>query len=274
MWIVTLYVPAAVLVALVIVLFSYRGTAGKVILTLPIPWANGPGIEITSRLAVRMLLVASIALCGLWYMLFDYSSLFPTHLDMDVFFDAEGLRHSLESLNEDMTAKIGYEVQDFNQRSRYFEECDEKLKTRIDLPEFFTSEDALIHSIGYVEFNVVKSGGFQEYYIESAPGELTHELDRPGQSSAFFSSRFEKLPSGHDHVLPSLAEIFTLGVVLQPRFKQILVRPGTPEEFDHVLMAVTRVRFFPVPKVFNTIFFLVLDDGLSVAPIAYTAYRY
>ncbi|MFC2083095.1 hypothetical protein ACFLSG_03550 [Candidatus Bipolaricaulota bacterium] len=257
------------------------GDSGNVILVIPLPFLGaGVQIKLTSRTAVRLLLLIGVIASFSAYTWISYSGLFPSDFHMEVFFDKAGIDNALEIFTDRELAALGYDRESSDLQYEYFVECDKTIEEGYGgtLSQFFTLPGATIRSQGSSEFNVDKVSGFQKYHIASSPGNLAHVLERPGEPELHFWSVFEKQPTAHDYVSPSLITLLSGSLVLQPRFKQYLAMvPGVPIlEYAHVLVAAIKMRFLPTPVLYNTVYFAVfeIEDVQSMVPVAYTAYKY
>lgn len=196
---------------------------------------------------------------------------------MEVYWDEDGIKEALRKYSDKELKQIG--VMDNNKDSAeiYYEDIDKSIKDMHGYEKFFTAEDGTICSHGESYFKVEKKSGFHKYYIAKVKGELTHTLDRPGTLSISCKSIFEKIASSHDHLSLSFSDIFIKrGIILQSRFQQSLVENYHSKNgviFDHTLVGVVKVNFFPVPSFENVMYFFDLPNG-KLVPTAYANFNY
>jgi hypothetical protein len=206
----------------------------------------------------------------------DFSRFFPKEYTIEVFYNEDGLRESLLKYSSKELNQIG--VIDNNRESAkiYYEDLDKTLKDMYGYEEFFTAENGTVRSYGESDLKAEKISGFHKYYIVQADGEVTHTLDRPEELSISCKSIFKKTPSSHDYLRPSFSDIFVKrSIIIQPRFKQILKENDRSDGivFDHILIGVAKVNFFPVPSFENFIYLFELPNG-NLVPIAYAVFKY
>jgi len=224
-------------------------------------------------------LARAIMLCGsiavLSFLIFmDYSGFFPNHLKMEVFFDKKGIRDSLKSFSKEEFRQLGIPDNYEKFQNRYYDDVKLEVRKVLQKDDNFLIPPESIHSQGETSFYVEKLPGIQNYRIKKSEGKLAHAIEKPNTPIVEFKSFFEKLNSKYDYLAPSLTEIFIKhSIILQPRFKQIFADNLTSEgrSFNHILVALTKVNFFPYPKLSNTIYLVELDD--VVIPIGYVIYR-
>lgn len=225
---------------------------------------------------VRTILLCSSVAMFSSLLFVDYSSFFPEEgLKIQASFDQDGIRASLKVFSDDELKRLGIPDNYEQFQKKYYDDIN------IILREFFQkSKDTIFSgkdfdSIGTISFVVQKLDGIQNYYIKEASGQLKHTLVKPNTLPLTFRNSFEQRHSRHDYLSPSLKEIFIKHtVIIQPRFKQIFEKDEKSgrETFDHVLVCVTKVYFFPFPKFSNTIHMTELE-GIGLIPVGYTIYR-
>lgn len=272
--IVSLYWPATLSVILLIIAVKYKFRE-KLLFELKIGIV-GLNIPVKSNIILRLTLIVLSFLCINYYLLMDYSSFFPDRLKMDVFYDAEGLNNNLEMFSEGELSELGCAKDGLKLSNVYYNELDEKLNEILKYDNFFSVSNGVVHSHGETSFEVSKVSGFQTYYLDESKGELSHYLEIPNKKKITFMSFFEKLPTSNDYFRPNLFNVIASGsYIMQPRFKQIIAENIKSEGvvFDHTLVGVTKIRFLPIPKIENTIYFYEIS-GKGLVPVAYAVYKY
>lgn len=220
------------------------------------------------------LVVCALAILTV-YAVNDYSSLFPTHLEMDVFYDDPGLAQVLdkhfdpESLRR---ASVPSNYRDY--RGRYFKLLDAEVRG-IQQSGFFSVLDADVHSSGKTSFIVKKAGTWQRYHLEESEGELVHTLEAPHVPSRQFLTLFERLQSPDDYFEATVLDsVFSGGVVIRPQFKQLLAENRTSQSvtFNVLVVGMTQVKIFPWPG-FSPTVYCAKFEGVGLVPVAYGIYK-
>ena len=266
-----IYIPF--FTALSLVLIAIKSRFGKEVLLSINKF--GFEINITKNIAGRVAFVIGAFTILSYYLCFDYSKYFPSHLEMEVFYDEKGINESLSVFSDDELKSIG--AKPYNRKSAYayYAILDAKLKSILGYQQFFSTVNGIVHSKGETSFIVQKISGIHNYYITESKGELIHVLEVPGKASLRCLSFFEKLSSSNDYIRPNIWQILIKGeVILCPRFKQIIAEKNrsTSVLFDHTLLGLTKVYLIPYPHFSNTVyFFKSKTDGL--VPIGYAVYK-
>lgn len=235
----------------------------------------GFAITITRKMATRLAFFAAAFLMLPYYLHIDLSEFFPSHFEMEVFYDQDGLADSLSTFSPEELSNLGYVPGNEQSATRYYSTLDKKLNGLLGYEGFFSISDGVVYSHGDTTFKVTKTKGIHNYYISEARGELSHTLERPQHPAIHFKSFFEKLPSSGDYIRPNVLDfIFNNHIVIRPRFKQIVAEQNRSLGvlFDHSLVGATKVYLFPYPKFSNTVYFFdTVEDGL--VPIGYAVYH-
>lgn len=206
----------------------------------------------------------------------DYSSFFPTHYDMEVFFDEKGIKNSflMYSDNEIKSLKLSSNWR--RERREYINKINNDVFKTFKLDNLFDSEGEYIHSTGSTTFFVDKIEGWQTYYIKEGNGQLTHVLEAPGIDTKKFHSTFELLATSNNYFNVTISDIYLKrSKILTPVFKQIArVSPLSDEIiYHHSLIALIKINIFPVCEIGNTIYLHKSKDNKSWFPIGYAIYR-
>lgn len=238
-------------------------------------------IPIPTVLAVRIV-ITTLSCLFLAYPAFrDYSSIFPKFLLMEVFFDDEGTSKVIKSFNRRELAEFGLVENWRPEKGKYFEAIESKLMRRKDIPapSQFKFHDPSFHvfSKGSTTFVVKKIAGFQTYKIVSADGALEHCCEKAGEATYKFTSEFELLVSPQKSISVKLWNIYLpisngWTYILSPSFKQIFRNSEGEQCWDHTLVAVTKVRYFPIPSIGKTLYLYRPDPLGPAVPIGYVVY--
>lgn len=230
---------------------------------------------LTRNLAGKIAIIVGVISLLSTYIYLDYSKFFPSHFEMEVFYDEQGIERSLSVFTSEELQALG--CLKFNKygAEKYYRSLDERLGLLLHYKGFFSVRDGIVHSKGETSFKVQQTDGVHNYYISDVNGELAHTLEMAGKPSVNFLSFFEKLPSPNDYVRPPLLELFLKQeVIIAPKFKQILAEKNRSDGviFDHVLVGVTKIYLVPYPRYSNTVYF-VETKNYGVIPIGYAVYK-
>ncbi|MGB7290550.1 MAG: hypothetical protein WBD99_00050 [Thermodesulfobacteriota bacterium] len=206
----------------------------------------------------------------------DYTTFFPSHYEMEVFFDDDGIEKSLKEFSAS-------EIESFNisknwkyEKMQYFRKLNEDVFKTLGINNFFDLRGGYIYSIGETKVFIEKTKGWQRYYIREASGFLTHYLEKPNEQKRQFNSRFILLSTPDNFIDVTLSDIyFRHTKILRPQFKQMASLTPTGEKilYHHSLITITKVRFFPIIKINNTVYFIRGKDAFHLIPIGYAVYR-
>lgn len=214
-------------------------------------------VPITNDWLLRSFLIICSFIPLASYLIYDFSSFFPDHFQIEIFFDDTGLEERLKILTSDERSKLRIAANYNEGRMRYYEMMDTSMastfcdNSKFDPGDgFYAINTGWIRCEGHVKIKLRKiAGGLQHYRIDNANGELKQLLERPGKKDFSFESRFERYPSSADIIKGSLRDIYIhKEILLYPTFKQILSDRSDKRTIHHLVIAVTKVYFFPYPK--------------------------
>ncbi len=274
-----LYAPFLISLLFVVAIFLVKKTRKGTVLTIrPL----GHFIEMVeikipiSSIVITRTILGIIAILPLFTLLFlDFSSFFPSHLKMEVFFDEQGIHDSFNQFDADEIKNLTIPSDYLSYREQYYQDLDREAKRLLFIPIFFDEKNGSIHSSGQTSFVVEKVDGIQKYHVSESSGELLNTLELPNQPTRQFKTFFEKLPTKEDYLSPTIWHILTKHtVILRPQFKQILAQDIKADGvvFHLTVVGVTKVAIFPWPDFSNTIY-LANFPGVGLVPIAYAIYR-
>ena len=205
----------------------------------------------------------------------DYSGLYPSHYDMDVYFDDEGIEKALQDFTDEEIKALQINGDWKRGKKLYLQKLTKDLSSLLGICDFFSRGSECIHSTGRTAFIVDKIEGWQNYYIREGVGQLTHTLELPNQEIKQFHSKFELMKTGDNYIHATLLDIYVgFTKILKPRFKQIANISASQNEFyHHYLVAAIKIWFFPVCRVGNTIYLVKNEDDKTYVPIGWAAYR-
>lgn len=271
-----LYLPLILSVLSFLCIFIIKKTSSQINIPINILGLAELKIPISNSILKKMLLgILAFTLLGS-YLTKDYSELFPSQLEMEVFYDKEGLLNTLEIFSQEEIKRLKINNNDFSiYQEVYYNDIDTKIKEILSCDNFFTLKNGILYSVGTTSIKVEKYRGLQNYYISESRGKLTHTCEQPNRENISFISSFEKTNSPNDYLKPSLLKIFLSGeIILKTVYKQILAEGFKSEgiPFHHTLYGITKVYLFPLPKYSNSLYLYKHPDG-GLIPIAYAVYK-
>lgn len=228
----------------------------------------------------RSFLLYAICVCALLWsgaiaITRNYASLFPSKLNMEVFYDRDGLEATIDALPLHDRDALHMAQRWWEIRATYYQRLDREITSALPhTPRFFAGGELAVHSTGETTFVVKKVSGWQRYHIEVAEGELLHTLELPNQTPRQLLTAFAKLDTSSDYLNPSLSDlVMRRGFVIRSRFKQYFgaMKVAHGAAFKVSIVGVTRVTLFPLPDFSNTLY-LADMQGVGLVPIAYAVY--
>ncbi len=272
-----IYVP--VIISVTLLLFSFFVKKGQGVIEIN-PKFLGVTLFTYKPPLSNVWLVRTILLCSsvaiFSSLLFvDYSCFFPNNLQLQAFFDQDGISESLKVFSEDELKRLGIPDNYEQFQKRYYDDVNIVLRKILQKSKdtVFSRKD--LYGKGECKLVVRKRAGIQKYYIEECDGKVKHALFKPNMSTVRFKTFFEKQDSRHDYLSPSLKDIFIKhAVIIQPRFRQIFSESSRVDNeiFDHILVSITKVHFFPYPRLSDSIY-MIDYKGIGLVPIGYAIYR-
>lgn len=233
-------------------------------------------LPLQSAAVVRLLLIAGSVLSFAPVLFYDYMSLFPPILNMEVFFDEEGIKRTLAqySAKELAPYNIPNDYESF--KTKYYDDMDQELNRLIKMENFFTIQDGVVHSKGHVRFKIEPVQGWQHYHFKESEGELTQVLEIPNMRPIQFKSFFSKRSTGEDYFKLTLVDILIRhSKLICPVFKQILAENYRSEGvlFYDSVVGLIRAQVFPYLHVAPTIY-LAKFEKVGHIPVAYAIYSF
>ncbi len=235
-------------------------------------------VPVKRAFVVRLILLLSalVLLCVPAFR--DYSEFFPADYDIEVFFDDEGINKTLIDYTRKELASIHIAPDWVQRKQDHLRKLNQIVARKVGISEFFQLSGDYVHSKGQNRFVVEKvKGVWQEYRIKEGHGELRHFVEDPKRHRQF-RSKFELLSTSDNYIHVSLTDLYLRYTkILRPQFKQFTVVSTSPAGEDVLLfypqsiVAITKVRFFPVPSIGNTVYCIQAEglDSLKLVPIGY-----
>jgi hypothetical protein len=272
---ITLYAPAALSIISLLMLFRLKKRHQTTVTVQPFG-IFGISFSVSSLVLTRA--AACISAVGFLaaYFIIDFSGLVPTHLQMEVFFDGQGISKVLKQYFRPTDLdELGISKDYSSYRQLYFDKLDNEARTVLGNDKFFSVNNGEVHSIGETSFVVVKIEGLQRYFIQESKGELTHSLEVPHRPTLQFYTLFQKLPTADDYISPSFTDLVILRRILfRPKFKQLLAENRTSKTvtFNVVVVGITSGTLFPWPSFSPTVYCAEFPK-VGLVPIAYAIYK-
>ncbi len=240
-------------------------------------WANG---------VARPILLAALSLSSLIYALaVDFSVYYPSRLNNDLYYDVRGIERTLASLGRNWSAQFGIPENWANRLDDYDRDAIANIKKawrRDGIPDVWPDEGSpreFFHGTGETTFHVERLS-FLTYRIKDSQGAHTYYIDLPRQIRQEFvgSSALLRRGESSNFIRPNLLSLLASPThIITPEYMQIFGRrsnrsPSEAQDFDHVLVAATKLTLLPIPSFGNTLFLWKSPKG-DWLPIGYAVYH-
>lgn len=269
-----LYTPCIISVLLLFSLFFIEDNTTNKEMSISLLKVVDYKINVANYVVIKGLIILSVV-CSLGsYAFIDYSKIFPTSLNVNVYYDQEGIEENLKVFKERDLLKLPMMKNYKEAQEVYYTDVDKELHSIVDTRGFFAVGTDTIFSKGKTSFVVKKMNGLQRYCIVDAKGELHHQIEIANNPGIKFLTFFDKIDSKHDHINLKLKSVLIKqSIILRPIFKQILAEKLNSKsiEFHHILCGMTKIILFPYPKFSNTVYFFKFND--YYVPIGYGIYQ-
>jgi hypothetical protein len=189
----------------------------------------------------------------------NYHGLFPKHMKIQVFYDANGIESTLRMFSEAERGEL--RIEEDWRKAKYYQLYLDKLDAlirRFHLPSHIKFNEST-HAEGEVTISIRRIRGLQKYQIEEIKGQLRFAFPTAFGNPNIIRDDFELLPSKANVISVSLKDIY-IGwtIIMQPRFNQYVTI--SPTHHFHVkeleLIGITKLRFFPFIDCGRTVFFV------------------
>ncbi|MEL4180128.1 hypothetical protein [Roseateles sp. PN1] len=226
--------------------------------------------------------VLSIALL-IYAFSIDFSRYFPALLKMDVYYDVNGIERTLGRLDSQDRAQLDIDKNWHSGVEEYDRDVVvniQSLWTKQGLPNYWPENvppRPYFSGSGQATF-VVERTAFLTYKIVESIGKLTYSTTSPRNEVKTFSGASKLKPTAASYIRPTIGQLLAKqSVLIMPEFMQIFgagsVHDGMANgEYDHALIAATKISLLPMPSVGDTVFLWRSKTGKWV-PIAYAIYR-
>lgn len=266
-------VPSLGGLAVVIVSNVYAGELGRQAGTFSVPISLfSLELGFLTPVLLRVTLTGAGIVSLLSPLFFDYSKLFPTQLRMTVHYDDEGIERILNTYSSSEKARLKIRDDWVSAKADYMDQLDQAIGNTMDGYTPFFSRHESMYSAGETSFVVEKvDGSWQRYRIVESHGRLEHTLELPEREPCTLISEFVLRRAGYDFIELTLADIlFRFTVILKPQYKQILRVTSAREVYSRYVIALNKVRIFPLLTIGDTVYLAETDEGRI--PVGYTVY--
>lgn len=196
----------------------------------------------------------------------DYSFLFPSRLNVDIYFDDEGLEKTLKIFSGTIKVMSDYRAE----RDAYIVEINHQL-TQISNNFELNTLRGRISGSGSLTFLISKQyDGVQKYKIEKANGRISYR-DSMHRGMSPMDMEFNLAATDSNEIDVDFdAFAFKHVVFIMPEFTHYVYYSPTDIRMMANVVAATAVRFFPYPEISRTLY-LVRRQG-NLIPIGYGIY--
>lgn len=212
----------------------------------------------------------------------DYSGFFPRRLKITVYFDEAGIYKALAAFSKSELTDANVKSTDWeDNRRQLLSDWNHEFETK-GRTDFRLNERSV--GVGETIFVTQKiSYKNQSYKITEASGFLVFQQEN-GNHKLEVRSEFDLFPSSNDIIRGSMVEVYLPNrwtKVIKPIFNQ-WVRTGVQSRYlAGRLLAMTKVRFFPLISISDTIYLREFtsqsgdgDSYVHFVPISYATYNF
>jgi hypothetical protein len=213
----------------------------------------------------------------------DFSKYFPTTLNMDVYYDLNGIHRTLDRLDSEDRAQLNIAddwlvgIGEYD-RDVIFNIA--KLWDKEGLPNSWPNNllpRPHFSGSGQTTF-VVERLSFFTYKIVESQGRLTYSTTSPRNEVKSFSGASKIKPTASSYIRPTLTRLLSKpSILITPEFMQIFGNGSVRTDvagvnFDHSLIAATEITLLPTPSIGDTVLLWKAKSG-QLIPVAYAIYR-
>jgi hypothetical protein len=237
----------------------------------------------------RLLLFSLALVCFSWPAFRNYSPYFPTYMKSSIYFDAKGILETLDSFSPAEREHIGIASDWRNYHCQYLDRLNARRadpqfeNTLYPLPSYVVfAED--MYGFGEFAYRVVRTRGLQQYHLAQAGGYVQYVFGHEGHSCKLWTV-FMLKDTADAHFGASLLDVYLRYTkTVTPWMREYVPTAPCRLQFIDDVLTATKIRFFPIPALGNTLF--LVDKTLltgspnhatdresrSMIPIAYGVY--
>ena len=228
---------------------------------------------------LRGAILISAFVCLTKSLTLDFSKYFPKRLQMDVYFDKQGIERNLSFFSSEEINEVSL-ADDWKEHISSYDETvkgslgalweQRHLAETLNISEFSRE---WVEARGSTTF-IVSRVGLLSYRIDESAGRLDYVWAMPKKPRRSYCTAFQLHETASNHLRPKLRNLLkSPTLILKPEFKQIF---ATDEgelnaPFDHLVIGLTKVFLLPYPHLSDTLYLWKLQNGKTV-PIAYAVY--
>jgi hypothetical protein len=210
----------------------------------------------------------------------DFSTIFPSHMYVDVYYDLRGIKTTLADFSPAELKEAGIPA-DWERR---LPEYDAVLRAHLaeawrQLDTTYAKDTAFVRrenlrASGETSFALERLG-ILEYRLRESGGTLNQTIDARGATLTNFTTSFRLRNSEDDYVRSTLPHLLEHpSIILRPQFSQSITvtARGASMPLDHVIVAMTKVHLWYYPRFERTLYLWSAPDGAAI-PIGFGIYR-
>jgi len=223
---------------------------------------------------VKVVIILSTITLFIYPIFRDYSSIFPEHYRIQVYFDNEGIEKALSQFNKKELKDVNIETDWKKRKKEFIDNLNIEIEKRLKTQFRFEEERGVIISEGETTFKIrkIKKWGVQKYEIYDSKGKLLHKNIKPEKQSCYVFSEFEILDTDSKYIeVPISAIVTKFKLVIMPEYKQLFMM--TADNKYHLLNLITliKVKSLPFLDILKSIYLIRIPNGKNI-PIGYTVY--
>lgn len=227
----------------------------------------------------RTLFVLIILQSIIFFALRDYSSFMPKLLKYNVYYDVEGIRQNLSTI-ENRTSKFKIKKDWEAERLNVYKRLDKILNKNTDYKgKFFTSEkiEKYLTSQGRADHSMVYLKFWQNYKVTQVSGDVDYVLHTPNSKSVDLKTSYYLLDTPDNLISLSFKDFLKASIVTKSTMghslNKVHERGIIKGVYDEEIIGLTYVSFFPTFSLKFTVF-CSSDHKGELIPYAYTVYEH
>ncbi|MHC4445943.1 MAG: hypothetical protein ACYTA5_25390 [Planctomycetota bacterium] len=205
----------------------------------------------------------------------DYAKYFPTHYEMEIFFDNEGIVRSTRQFKLSELEVFNIPRDWYVKKAQYFEHLGREIRRNENIKGFFNQSVSSVYGDGEIKILTEKLVGWQKYHIKEGAATMALYAEAPGGEKKHFLSKYNLQKTGSNYIDFGFTDIYyRFSVQFAPEFSRADKASAGGKELEYnTLIAATKIRFFPIVKISDSVIFVRTRDRKSFIPIGYAIYR-
>ncbi|MDE3153820.1 MAG: hypothetical protein KGN76_01905 [Acidobacteriota bacterium] len=239
-----------------------------------------PPITVPRIVGIRAIYLAAASVAVWRSARVDLASYLPSHLKLRVYFSVDAIRETLQLFSplEQERARIATDwVSHLVEYDTAVRERLQALWLRLHVelwPEGVEDLRGWLAGEGEAGFRGERHS-LLNYRLAAAKGKVKFTLEAERRPTKRFQSEFYLRDTAANRIALSWRDLWRgRGIVIIPEFKQVFFNDEGRDDaiFDHTLVAMTRIRPFPLPSLSDTLYLWQRDDGSRI-PIGVAVYE-